>query len=118
MQTVPLDSRTDIDPDVFKSMASLGCFKDRTALQRALLSPEYVVESESTCLTVYRQCGLSSLSPSLPLSPPPSVSLPFPRHNEEKVVYFLLLGRKERQPSMEDETRAIGSRHERGRHRD
>lgn len=74
VQTVPLDSRTDIDPDVFKSMASLGCFKDRTALQRALLSPE---------------------------------------HNEEKVVYFLLLGRKERQPSMEDETRAIGSRHER-----
>ena len=40
VRTVPLDSRSDIDPDVFKSMASLGCFKDRTALARALLSPE------------------------------------------------------------------------------
>jgi BR serine/threonine kinase len=39
--TVPLDSRSDIDPDVFRSMASLGCFKDRTALARALLSPNH-----------------------------------------------------------------------------
>ena len=40
VETVPLNSRTDIDPDVFKSMASLGCFKDKTALARALLCPE------------------------------------------------------------------------------
>ena len=40
VETLPLDCRGDIDPDVFKSMASLGCFKDRTALARALLSPE------------------------------------------------------------------------------
>lgn len=42
VETFALDSRSEIDPDVFKSMASLGCFKDRTALARALLSPEYV----------------------------------------------------------------------------
>lgn len=42
VETFPLDTRSEIDPDVFKSMASLGCFKDRTALARALLSPEYV----------------------------------------------------------------------------
>ena len=29
------------------------------------------------------------------------------RPNEEKVVYFLLLSRKERQPSIEDEARAL-----------
>ena len=31
------------------------------------------------------------------------------RHNEEKIIYFLLLGHKARQPSVEDETRAPGS---------
>ena len=45
VETVPLESRTDIDTDVFKSMASLGCFKDRTALAKALLNPEWVVLS-------------------------------------------------------------------------
>lgn len=30
------------------------------------------------------------------------------RPNEEKIVYFLLLSRKERQPSVEDEARAPG----------
>jgi BR serine/threonine kinase len=70
VETVPIETRSDIDADVFKSMASLGCFKDRTALAKALLCPE---------------------------------------HNEEKVIYFLLLGRKERQPSTEDDTQAISS---------
>ena len=40
VETVPIETRTDIDADVFKSMASLGCFKDRTALAKALLCPE------------------------------------------------------------------------------
>ena len=31
----------------------------------------------------------------------------FCRPNEEKIVYFLLLSRKERQPSVEDEAKAL-----------
>lgn len=62
-----VSSKSDIDPDAFKSMNSLGCFKDKAALVQALLSPEV---------------------------------------NEEKIIYSLLLDRKERQPSLEDETKA------------
>jgi len=40
VQTYPIATRTDIDPDVFESMASLGCFKDKPALVEALLNPE------------------------------------------------------------------------------
>lgn len=39
-QTYPIESRVDVDPDVFKSMSSLGCFKDKQALMQALLSQE------------------------------------------------------------------------------
>ena len=38
------------------------------------------------------------------------------RPNEEKVVYFLLLSRKERQPSVEDEAKVPGVGNQRGRH--
>ncbi len=33
----------------------------------------------------------------------------FCRPNEEKIVYFLLLSHKERQPSLEDETKVPGA---------
>ncbi len=36
------------------------------------------------------------------------------RPNEEKVVYFLLLSRKERQPSVEDEAKAMAESNIRG----
>ena len=39
-QTHLIESHADLDPDVFKSMTSLGCFKDKHALLQALLSPE------------------------------------------------------------------------------
>ena len=39
-QTYVMQEKGDIDPDVFKSMSSLGCFKDKHALVAALLSPE------------------------------------------------------------------------------
>lgn len=68
LELFSLTSRDEVDPDVIKSMTSLGCFKDKTALLQALLSPD---------------------------------------QNEEKVVYCLLLSRKERQPSIEDEARAL-----------
>ena len=46
-----------------------------------------------------------------------SVNAAYPgRHNEEKVVYFLLLSRKERQPSTEDDTQAIGTHQQPGRY--
>lgn len=64
VQTHLIESHADLDPDVFKSMTSLGCFKDKHALLQALLSPE---------------------------------------RNEEKIIYFLLLSRKERQPSVADD---------------
>jgi hypothetical protein len=38
----------------------------------------------------------------------------FLRPNEEKIVYFLLLSRKERQPSIEDEAKAPGVGSQRG----
>ena len=42
LELFSLTSRDEVDPDVIKSMTSLGCFKDKTALLQALLSPEYV----------------------------------------------------------------------------
>lgn len=39
VQTCPLQSREEIDPDVFSSMTSLGCFRDKHKLIDALLSP-------------------------------------------------------------------------------
>ena len=40
VKTFPIESQNDIDPDVFKSMTSLGCFKDKHALMDSLLNPE------------------------------------------------------------------------------
>ncbi|XP_038052983.1 serine/threonine-protein kinase BRSK2-like [Patiria miniata] len=62
-----LMSENDIDPDVLRSMGSLGCFKDRDKLIRNLLGQH---------------------------------------HNSEKVIYSLLLDRKQRKPSFEDESEA------------
>ena len=42
VSTCALTSRRDIDMDVFKSMTSLGCFKDKQGLLAALISPELV----------------------------------------------------------------------------
>ena len=39
VQTCPIDSRDDIDPDVFNSMTSLGCFRDKHKLIDSLLFP-------------------------------------------------------------------------------
>lgn len=41
-QTFSIGSKSQIDPDVFKSMSSLGCFKDKQALTSALLNSELV----------------------------------------------------------------------------
>ncbi len=40
LQTCPIEDESCIDPDVFDSMSSLGCFKDKSVLTKALLSPE------------------------------------------------------------------------------
>ncbi|CAJ0575761.1 unnamed protein product, partial [Mesorhabditis spiculigera] len=65
VQTHIIPSEESIDPDVFRHMNNLGCFKDKDKLVRELLSP---------------------------------------RHNTEKMVYFLLLDRKRRRPAQEDDT--------------
>ncbi len=39
VQTCPIGSRDDIDQDVFSSMTSLGCFRDKHKLIDALLAP-------------------------------------------------------------------------------
>jgi len=64
-------------------MTSLGCFKDRQRLIEALLNSKYEILS--------RRIGLFR-----------NYSLFFCRHNTEKVIYFLLLDRKLRQPTQED----------------
>uniref|UniRef100_A0A915A4L7 non-specific serine/threonine protein kinase n=1 Tax=Parascaris univalens TaxID=6257 RepID=A0A915A4L7_PARUN len=68
VQTHVIPSEENIDPDVFRHMTNLGCFKDKEKLVRELLSP---------------------------------------RHNTEKMVYFLLLDRKRRRPAHEDETEVV-----------
>ena len=40
VKTYPLLDRSDIDPDVFDGMTSLGCFRDRHKLMTNLLAPE------------------------------------------------------------------------------
>lgn len=42
VQTCPLNTRDEIDPDVLLSMTSLGCFRDKHKLIDALLSPRLV----------------------------------------------------------------------------
>ncbi|KAL3311974.1 secondary alcohol dehydrogenase (SADH1) [Cichlidogyrus casuarinus] len=63
VQTAVIPSRTDVDPDIFATMTSLQCFRDKEKLVEELLSPV---------------------------------------HNTEKVIYFLLLDRKLRNPSSDD----------------
>ena len=40
IQTVALSSIGEIDQEILKSMTSLGCFRDKSALLKALMSPE------------------------------------------------------------------------------
>lgn len=92
MQLRSLPSLEDIDPDVLDSMHSLGCFRDRNKLLQDLLSEEYVpglLRGAGGCSG--HPCRLTLLGP------PPC------RENQEKMIYFLLLDRKERYPSHEDE---------------
>lgn len=65
VKTEVIPSKDEVDPDVLKSMSSLGCFKNREKLLRNLLKQEKTIE---------------------------------------KVIYFMLLERKERSPSHEDAT--------------
>lgn len=68
VQTHVIPSDEHIDPDVFRHMNNLGCFKDKEKLVNELLSP---------------------------------------KHNTEKMVYYLLLDRKRRRPAHEDETEVV-----------
>ncbi|KAG2455510.1 BRSK2 kinase, partial [Polypterus senegalus] len=72
-------SLTELDPDVLDSMHSLGCFRDRTKLTRDL-----------QCEDVFVIVALCKINFSY-------------RDNQEKMIYYLLLDRKERYPSCEDE---------------
>ena len=40
VETCPMFSKDEIDPDVFNNMTSLGCFRDKHKLIDALLSTE------------------------------------------------------------------------------
>lgn len=42
-QTEVIPSKDEVDPDVLKSMSSLGCFKNREKLLRNLLKQELVL---------------------------------------------------------------------------
>uniref|UniRef100_A0A158R3W9 non-specific serine/threonine protein kinase n=1 Tax=Syphacia muris TaxID=451379 RepID=A0A158R3W9_9BILA len=68
VETHIIPNEESIDPDVFRHMNSLGCFKDKSKLIAELLSP---------------------------------------KHNTEKIVYFLLLDRKRRKPAREDEAEIV-----------
>ena len=97
VQIRSLPSLEDIDPDVLDSMHSLGCFRDRNKLLQDLLSEE--------CVPGGPAGGGGWLWPATG-SPRcwPSLGPPAPcRENQEKMIYFLLLDRKERYPSHEDE---------------
>ncbi|KAL3070575.1 hypothetical protein niasHT_032365 [Heterodera trifolii] len=68
VETHIIPNEENIDPDVFRHMTNLGCFKDKEKLVTELLSP---------------------------------------KHNTEKIVYFLLLDRKRRRPAKEDELEVV-----------
>lgn len=96
VQIRSLPSLEDIDPDVLDSMHSLGCFRDRNKLLQDLLSEEYVGAGAARPRGgAPSRNGLAQPSRCFP-SPPR-------RENQEKMIYFLLLDRKERYPSHEDE---------------
>lgn len=92
VQIRSLPSLEDIDPDVLDSMHSLGCFRDRNKLLQDLLSEECVR-------------GPARGRGRQPAGTPSSLPAPLTlcRENQEKMIYFLLLDRKERYPSHEDE---------------
>ncbi|VDM52295.1 unnamed protein product [Angiostrongylus costaricensis] len=81
VQTHVIPSEESIDPDVFRHMNSLGCFKDKQKLINELLSTRQKRQT-------------------------PYDNIIF-RHNTEKMVYFLLLDRKRRRPAHEDETEIV-----------
>ncbi|VDP32560.1 unnamed protein product [Soboliphyme baturini] len=68
VQTHVIPSEENIDPDVFRHMNSLGCFRDSEKLIQELLNP---------------------------------------KHNTEKMVYFILLDRKHRKPACDDDVEVI-----------
>jgi BR serine/threonine kinase len=84
IQTHIIPTEENIDPDVFRHMNSLGCFKDKEKLIKALLNSTYVF----TANLLHNKC-------------------PFSSHNTEKMVYFLLLDRKRRRPAAEDDTETM-----------
>ena len=92
VQIRSLPSLEDIDPDVLDSLHSLGCFRDRNKLLQDLLSEECVR-------------GPARGRGRRPAGTPSSLPAPLTlcRENQEKMIYFLLLDRKERYPSHEDE---------------
>ena len=56
VSTCPISSREEIDPDVFSSMTSLGCFRDKHKLIDALLAPRLVKKLRlvhQTCIHVH-----------------------------------------------------------------
>lgn len=80
-------------------MASLGCFKDKHALSSALISPELVFVQ--ICDRALPHLFVGTMNYGC-------------RPNEEKIVYFLLLSRKERQPCIEDEAKVLGVANQKG----
>ena len=69
----------------FQAMNSLGCFKDKEKLKQELLKPDHNTG-------IYpKWFGNNNVTSSL----------------AEKVIYFLLLDRKQRKPSHEDETEVL-----------
>ncbi|KAF7461680.1 hypothetical protein GHT09_014248 [Marmota monax] len=120
VQIRSLPSLEDIDPDVLDSMHSLGCFRDRNKLLQDLLSEEYVLGGQEGLAWPWAPHSSSgsfgeggqrqrppgpragTLSRSV-WEPTLLVPLAPNRENQEKMIYFLLLDRKERYPSHEDE---------------
>lgn len=88
-QTSVIPSKEDVDPDVLSTMNTLQCFKNKERLIEALLGPKSVstiFSVSSPSAFALTRCTILSC-----------------RHNTEKVVYFLLLDRKLRNPSCEDD---------------
>lgn len=100
VQIRSLPSLEDIDPDVLDSMHSLGCFRDRNKLLQDLLSEECVWEPRRG--GAWWSLWVGTPPPRNP-HPPFLAPLARCRENQEKMIYFLLLDRKERYPSHEDE---------------